>query len=87
MKNRNLTLLTDYYELTMMYGYFKKQMTKTRSVFDLFFRANSSYDMTDIEAQRAIMNAARWHPACCIGAIISTAAAWVVSEIADRIDG
>lgn len=41
MKNRNLTLLTDYYELTMMYGYFKKQMTKTRSVFDLFFRANS----------------------------------------------
>ena len=27
MKNRNLTLLTDYYELTMMYGYFKKQMT------------------------------------------------------------
>lgn len=53
----------------------------------LFFRANSSYDTTDIEAQRAIMNAARWHPACCIGAIISTAAAWVVSEIADRIDG
>lgn len=38
MKNRNLTLLTDYYELTMMYGYFKKQMTKTRSVFDLFFQ-------------------------------------------------
>ena len=52
----------------------------------LFFRANSSYDTTDIEAQRAIMNAARWHPACCIGAIISTAAAWVVSEIADRIE-
>lgn len=41
MKNRNLTLLTDYYELTMMYGYFKKQMTKTQSVFDLFFRANN----------------------------------------------
>lgn len=41
MKNRNLTLLTDYYELTMMYGYFKKQMTKTRSVFDFVFRANS----------------------------------------------
>lgn len=52
----------------------------------LFFKANSSYNMTDIEAQRAIMNAARWHPACCIGAIISTAATWVVSEIADRID-
>lgn len=52
----------------------------------LFFKANSSYNMTDIEAQRAIMNAARWHPACCIGAIISTAATWVVSEIADRIE-
>lgn len=39
MKNRNLTLLTDYYELTMMYGYFKKQMTKTQSVFDLFFQS------------------------------------------------
>ena len=52
----------------------------------LFFRANSSYNTADIEAQRAIMNAARWHPACCIGAIISTAATWVVSEIADRIE-
>lgn len=41
MKTRNLTLLTDYYELTMMYGYFKKGMTSTQSVFDLFFRANS----------------------------------------------
>ena len=28
MKNRNLTLLTDYYELTMMYGYFKKTNDK-----------------------------------------------------------
>ena len=26
MKNRNLTLLTDYYELTMMYGYFQKNI-------------------------------------------------------------
>lgn len=46
MKNRNLTLLTDYYELTMMYGYFKKQMTKTRSVFDLFFPGQTAKAIT-----------------------------------------
>lgn len=38
-EKQKLTLLTDYYELTMMYGYFKKQMTKTQSVFDLFFQS------------------------------------------------
>ena len=37
-QNRNLTLLTDLYELTMMYGYYKKNMTDTEAVFDLFFR-------------------------------------------------
>lgn len=35
---RNLTLLTDLYELTMMYGYYRKGMHKTQVVFDLFFR-------------------------------------------------
>jgi len=35
---RNLTLLTDLYELTMMYGYFKKGMHKNIVVFDMFFR-------------------------------------------------
>lgn len=38
--NRNLTMLTDYYELTMMNGYFIKKMTDTVAVFDVFFRAN-----------------------------------------------
>ncbi len=38
---RNLTLLTDYYELTMMNGYFRKGMTSKIAVFDLFFRANA----------------------------------------------
>lgn len=38
---RNLTLLTDYYELTMMNGYFRKGMTNKIAVFDLFFRANA----------------------------------------------
>ena len=35
---RNLTLLTDLYELTMMYGYFRKGMHKNIVVFDVFFR-------------------------------------------------
>lgn len=35
---RNLTLLTDFYELTMMYGYYKTGMKDKEAVFDLFFR-------------------------------------------------
>lgn len=41
MGSRNLTLLTDLYELTMMQGYFKSQTTET-VVFDLFYRKNPS---------------------------------------------
>ena len=35
---RNLTLLTDFYELTMMYGYMKTGTKDKEAVFDLFFR-------------------------------------------------
>ena len=35
---RNLTLLTDFYELTMMYGYMKSGEKDKEAVFDLFFR-------------------------------------------------
>ena len=35
---RNLTLLTDFYELTMMYGYFCQGKTEEIATFDLFFR-------------------------------------------------
>ena len=35
---RNLTLLTDFYELTMMYGYFCQGKTDEIATFDLFFR-------------------------------------------------
>lgn len=35
---RNLTLLTDFYELTMMYGYFLQGKTEEIATFDLFFR-------------------------------------------------
>lgn len=38
---RNLTMLTDLYELTMMYGYWKKGMGRNRAVFDMFYRATS----------------------------------------------
>ena len=37
--NRNLTLLTDLYELTMMQGYFKSH-SQNRVVFDVFYRQN-----------------------------------------------
>ncbi len=36
---RNLTLLTDLYQLTMMQGYFETQENET-VIFDMFFRAN-----------------------------------------------
>jgi nicotinate phosphoribosyltransferase len=36
--NQSLTLLTDFYELTMAYGYWKIKQTQKESVFHLFFR-------------------------------------------------
>ena len=36
----SLGLLTDFYQLTMSYGYFKKGMAERESVFNLFFRSN-----------------------------------------------
>lgn len=38
---RNLTMLTDFYQLTMLYGYFKEKTYEKQVVFDLFFRKNS----------------------------------------------
>ncbi|MBQ9480925.1 MAG: nicotinate phosphoribosyltransferase [Clostridia bacterium] len=38
MEKRNLTLLTDLYELTMMNGYFKEGYRDQVAVFDVFFR-------------------------------------------------
>ena len=43
---RNLTMLTDLYQLTMMYGYYRCGMSEKAAVFDLFFRkapGGSSY--------------------------------------------
>ena len=36
--NRNLTMLCDFYELTMSYGYFKTEHKDRITYFDLFFR-------------------------------------------------
>ena len=40
MEQRNLTLLTDLYELTMMQGYFKEKDANETVVFDMFYRTN-----------------------------------------------
>ena len=40
MSERNLTLLTDLYELTMMQGYFKEQNANETVIFDAFYRSN-----------------------------------------------
>ena len=41
MQRRNLTLLTDLYELTMMNGYYLKGKQDEIAVFDVFFRQNA----------------------------------------------
>ena len=40
MQKRNLTLLTDLYELTMMNGYYLNGKQDEIAVFDVFFRQN-----------------------------------------------
>ncbi len=42
MEKRNLTLLTDLYQLTMMQGYYKNDTNNHEVVFDLFYRSNPS---------------------------------------------
>ena len=37
---RNFTLLTDFYELTMMQGYLKSGKHKEKVIFDMFYRKN-----------------------------------------------
>lgn len=35
---RNLSMLSDFYEFTMAYGYFESGMEDTIAVFDAFYR-------------------------------------------------
>lgn len=52
---RNLTLLTDFYELTMMNGYLEYGMADNEAVFDLFFRENEESDFCIVSGlQQAI---------------------------------
>ena len=47
MSKRNLTLLTDLYELTMMQGYYEKGQNE-KVIFDVFFRqspCNNGYSV------------------------------------------
>ena len=39
---KNLTLLTDFYQLTMSNAYFKEDLNKEKLIFDVFFRKNPS---------------------------------------------
>ena len=43
MNQRNLTLLTDLYELTMMQGYFKEKDANEMVIFDAFYRSNPDH--------------------------------------------
>lgn len=45
MRERNLTMMTDLYQLTMMYGYFRYGMGKNTAVFDLFYRKADSVSL------------------------------------------
>ena len=40
MTDKNLTLLTAFYEITMMQGYFKNKKNNDVVVFDAFYREN-----------------------------------------------
>ena len=40
MSSRNLTQLTDFYQLTMMQGYFFSKDVNETVVFDAFYRSN-----------------------------------------------
>ncbi len=42
MTDDNLTLLTDFYELTMMQGYHRTVLAARTAVFDLYYRKNPS---------------------------------------------
>ncbi|MDD7412033.1 MAG: nicotinate phosphoribosyltransferase [Eubacteriales bacterium] len=42
MTMRNLSMMTDLYQLTMMYGYYKSDMLDNKAVFDMFYRQTSA---------------------------------------------
>ncbi len=59
---RNLTLLTDFYEITMAYGFYKENRHEQEVVFDLFFRRNKliTYSIA-AGLQQAVEYLMNWH--------------------------
>ena len=59
---RNLTLLTDLYQITMGYGFFKHGKHEEEVVFDLFFRRNKmiTYSLA-AGLEQAIDYLLNWH--------------------------
>jgi len=53
---RNLTMLTDLYQLTMAYGYFKEGMLDNEGIFDLFFRPKESIVYAVMAGTESIVN-------------------------------
>ena len=53
---RNLTMLTDLYQLTMMYGYFKEGMQKNIGIFDLFFRPKEDVEYAVMAGTESVVN-------------------------------
>ena len=49
-------------------------------------KSNASYQSSDQSALQTILAAQRWYPACFIGAIISTAAAYIIDDLYAHID-
>ncbi|PKM65964.1 MAG: nicotinate phosphoribosyltransferase [Firmicutes bacterium HGW-Firmicutes-2] len=50
MPQQDLSLLTDFYQLTMMQGYFFQERSGEKSIFDLFYRNNPSGSSFSIAA-------------------------------------
>ena len=59
---RNLTLLTDLYQITMGYGFYKHGKHEDEVVFDLFFRKNAliSYSLF-AGLEHAVDYLLNWH--------------------------
>lgn len=53
---RNLTMLTDLYQLTMMYGYFKEGMQKNIGIFDVFFRPKEDVEYAVMAGTESVVN-------------------------------
>ncbi|MEG1560227.1 MAG: nicotinate phosphoribosyltransferase [Clostridia bacterium] len=55
-EERNLTMLTDLYQLTMMYGYYKCGCENQEVVFDLFFREIGSRSYCVMAGTESVMD-------------------------------